>query len=224
MKFVRRYFSAFPSPSLVQVQGKAPFAINDLQLFENVISQAEEDILYDSMKLRLERRKYSNGHWDGVIKTYREREVMDAEWNVNTIGIIRRIRNFIEKQINTNQIPWLPCHIIDLHEDGYILPHVDSIKFSGDLVCGLSFFSEAIMTLSPHVDGNGGTDLLASDSRVRFLMPPRSLYIMKGAARYNYAHAVRDPSDPQSQLWGERQVQSRRRLSLIFRDELQRRK
>ena len=36
-------------------------------------------------------------------------------------------------------VAFLPrTHVLDLHADGWINPHVDSIKFSGGIVCGLS--------------------------------------------------------------------------------------
>jgi hypothetical protein len=41
----------------------------------------------------------------------------------------------------------LQVHVLDLHPEGYILPHVDSIKFSGGVVAGLSLLSTSIMRL-----------------------------------------------------------------------------
>ncbi|CAN0326924.1 unnamed protein product, partial [Phaeothamnion confervicola] len=42
---------------------------------------------------------------------------------------------------------WLPCHAIDLAPEGFIKPHVDSVKFSGRVVAGLSLVSAAVMRL-----------------------------------------------------------------------------
>jgi alkylated DNA repair protein alkB homolog 7 len=59
---------------------------------------------------------------------------------------------------------WLPVHAIDLTAAGHIRPHVDSIKFSGTVVAGISLLSTAIMKLQhpeqPH-------------SVVKLLLPPR---------------------------------------------------
>lgn len=45
---------------------------------------------------------------------------------------INRIRSLIQDYTHGGQpVTFLPVHVIDLAEDGYIKPHVDSIKFSG---------------------------------------------------------------------------------------------
>jgi len=51
-----------------------------------------------------------------------------------------------QKQNSTN-IHWLPCHAIDLKKDGELNAHVDSVRFSGDLVACLSLLSLSIMRL-----------------------------------------------------------------------------
>jgi alkylated DNA repair protein alkB homolog 7 len=59
---------------------------------------------------------------------------------------------------------WLPVHAIDLTAAGHIKPHVDSIKFSGTVVAGISLLSTAIMKLQ-HPD--------LPHSVVKLLLPPR---------------------------------------------------
>ena len=56
-------------------------------------------------------------------------------------------------------------HAIDLSAKGYIRPHVDSIKFSGSIVAGLSLLSSATMVLR-HTE---------SDAAVTLFLPPRSV-------------------------------------------------
>jgi alkylated DNA repair protein alkB family protein 7 len=122
-------------------------------------------------------------------------------------------------------IAWLPVHVLDLAADGYITPHVDSVKFSGDLVCGVSLLSGAVMTLAPEAP----PDLAAApDARARLYLPRRSLYVLSGHARYRFTHSVdggearRDrapePEDAHvREVFGEGYVRERR-ISLIFRD------
>ena len=101
---------------------------------------------------------------------------------------------------------WLPTHAIELEPSGEIRPHVDSVKFSGGFVAGVSLLSAAIMTLE-RADagaarrGHGG----------RLLLPPRSLYV-SGAARFEFTHRIGGGA------FGGAPVERGRRLSLIFRD------
>ena len=89
----------------------------------------------------------------------------------------------------------MPPHVIDLKPTtGRIDAHVDSVKHGGELVAGLSLVSERTMTL------------LRNDVVVyNMVLPPRSLYVLHSASRYELAHAV--SAGPQ------------RRISIIFRDE-----
>jgi hypothetical protein len=151
-----------------------------------------------------------------VIKHYREIEVLDGEWSADSLVIINNIRRIIAKEVSLPEgASWLPIHVIDLHKIGYIDRHVDSVKFSGGFVCGLSLLCPAIMTLTP--EGASGP-LPLPGPPPRFLMPPNSLYVMRGDARYKYAHAVRSPADGE-QVWKGREIGSERRISLMFRDE-----
>lgn len=65
-------------------------------------------------------------------------------------------------------------HILDLSETGYIKPHVDNIKFSGDLLSGLCLLSPALM------------DLIHEETKetITAFLPPRCLYIMTPEGRF----------------------------------------
>ena len=88
---------------------------------------------------------------------------------------------------NQQPITWLPVHVLDLAADGYITPHVDSVKFSGDLVCGVSLLSSAVMTLAPESPPEVAS---AFDAKARLYLPRRSLYVLSGNARYHFTHSV----------------------------------
>mmetsp|Transcript_11101 Transcript_11101/g.28225 ORF Transcript_11101/g.28225 Transcript_11101/m.28225 type:complete len:130 (+) Transcript_11101:262-651(+) len=100
--------------------------------------------------------------------------------------------------------PFLPPHVIDLRADGRIDPHIDSVKFSGDVVAGLSLLAAATMRLDAADPATGLPDPAKADDFVEFRLRPRSFYVLSGPARFHYAHSVFD-------LAG-------RRLSLILRD------
>ena len=85
-------------------------------------------------------------------------------------------------------------------------PHVDSVKFSGGVVCGVSLLSHAHMTLQHEdVEAHG-------DAAVDLYLPRRSLYILSGPARYQFTHAIKEGG-------GGGGAERSRRVSLIFRDE-----
>lgn len=98
--------------------------------------------------------------------------------------------------------------------------HVDSVKFSGDLVAGLSLGSTRAMILSRDAFANqllfhdkallqneaiDASSLIVASVQVEqpnesefptkltMVLPPRSLYIMQGIWRYQYGHAISLP-------------------------------
>jgi alkylated DNA repair protein alkB homolog 7 len=100
---------------------------------------------------------------------------------------------------------WLPCHAIDLHETGALNAHVDSVRFSGNVVAGLSLLTSSIMRFSLADATKGSIDLW---------LPPRSLYVMSGVSRFDYKHELL----PSGGLFKGAPVERGRRLSIIFRD------
>lgn len=98
---------------------------------------------------------------------------------------------------------FLAPHAIDLAEDGgEIRPHVDSVKFSGGVVAGLSLLNAATLRLA-RADPATGEPLPDAPVFERRLAPG-SLYVLSGEARYDFAHAIRDIDG--------------RRLSVMLRD------
>lgn len=163
------------------------------------------------------RRRYEKGHWDAVIKDYKEVELPDDLIEDQGISdIFRKTRDLLEKNhLSYQPVTWLPCHAIDLKEGGELNAHVDSVKFSGDLVAGISLLSSSIMRLVPHIDGGGPL----YDGHVDLYLPPLSLYALTGVARYRYSHEL---LKTQSTFTGpdgtSTIVQRGHRLSIIFRD------
>lgn len=196
----------------------------------SIISPSESEILISDILQRTSRKRYQKGHWDSVISNYKEVEFYDEGLLSNVSRrVISRIRYFLERKhlthydsnnhddgSNGNNIKWLPVHGIELKEDGYLKPHVDSIKFSGDIVAGLSLLSPSIMRLKKE-DNNSSDD---SGHHVDLLLLPLSLYVLSGESRYSYTHELLDSgSEFCSDLDGSSSVIQRgKRLSLIFRD------
>jgi alkylated DNA repair protein alkB family protein 7 len=158
------------------------------------------------------RRRYEKGHWDAVITNYKEIELSDAIFEDPEIpNIFDRVRQHLgENHLDYAPINWLPCHAIDLKKEGDLTAHVDSIKFSGDLVAGISLLSPCIMRLVP--------DDAPDEGWVDLYLPPLSLYALTGVARYRYSHQLLPRNEKFTKENEEIAVERDHRLSVIFRD------
>lgn len=146
-------------------------------------------------------------------------------------------RYFPNNGDNEQTVKWIPCHAIDLSEKGRLDAHVDSVKFSGKIVAGISLLSDSIMRLKPCSEEwkNDGKDkdeqTLQQGSNegdseaqeyVDLYLPKFSLYVLSGMSRFNYTHELL-PSGSQFRTDDGSKcidVTRGRRLSIIFRDEL----
>lgn len=163
----------------------------------------------------LKRRQYEHGHWDTVIDGFREIERPIEALPPATAAIAARMRALVFPP-SVRTLPFL--HILDLSADGEIRSHVDSVKFSGNYIVVCSLLASAVVELQHE----------HSDARVRMRVPRRSLYVMQGAARYDWGHAVKQgtqqfeawPPGAPAALGPPETVDRQRRLSLILRDEL----
>jgi alkylated DNA repair protein alkB homolog 7 len=229
-------------------------------VYKNVISKEMENALVKEILSRMKRRRYERGHWDAVITGYKEVELSDISFPTTTStrsetsipNLFESIRQHLagrhlsssvsstsgstapptldDDDDNNNYVSWLPCHAIDLKKDGELKAHVDSIRFSGDLVAGLSLMSPSIMRLKippPEEDqqqdrSNDGDDddYDRDEGHVDLLLPPRSLYALTGVGRYFYSHELLpDKSLFVDPVTGVETVVARdHRLSIIFRD------
>lgn len=146
-------------------------------------------------------------------------------------------RYFPNNGDNEQTVKWIPCHAIDLSEKGRLDAHVDSVKFSGKIVAGISLLSDSIMRLKPCSEEwkNDGKDkdeqTLQQGSNegdseaqeyVDLYLPKFSLYVLSGMSRFNYTHELL-PSGSQFRTDDGSKcidVTRGRRLSIIFRDKL----
>jgi alkylated DNA repair protein alkB family protein 7 len=246
--------SASPDPRYVNLR-HAPvgFDVASAVVYPRFLTEDEGKSLVKEVGQRMKRRRFENGHWDSVITCYREVELPDEQlssWQGSStdstaVSAIHKTRIHLENtHINCNRKTendgslnvgrWLPCHAIDLSAQGELSAHVDSVKFSGDIVAGLSLLSDAIMRLrpsSPNWESGESKSMFCSDNAsngyVDLYLPQLSLYVLSGMSRYDYTHellpsrtAFEFVDDTQSNtLVGESvDVVRGRRLSIIFRD------
>lgn len=203
---------------------------NSAVVYPGFLSEEEGHSLVKEVSKRLKRRRFEDGHWDSVISKYREIELAtpDEVGSDSTIDspqyaqTIQRARDLLQSYVcPENPLTWLPCHAIDLSKNGSLDAHVDSVKFSGGIVAGISLLSDSIMRLRPAkgewIDDNSDESL---SGHVDLYLPKLSLYCLHGMSRFHYSHELL-PSDSVYQIHGKDiQVTRGRRLSIIFRDAL----
>jgi len=201
--------------SLVRLCKTLPFIrAHDARVIPEAVSVAEHEMLVDQILQggqdrairRFRRRTYEEGHWDAVITGFKELERPLQIWSDDCEKVLRRLQAVIHQESvlsvqEDSEVHWLPPHVIDLSAKGEIRPHVDSVKFSGLVVAGLSLLSPRIMRLRENKESYS-----SDDPTVEMVLSPRSLYILQGDARFKASHSI------------DRNETSERRLSIIFRD------
>jgi hypothetical protein len=194
----QRLYTLVPSPH----PGVA-FAID-------AVSEDESLQLLRDIDARLSRKRYQRSHYDSVIHDYKETEMAEQAWSAESRVIIDRLFQVGYTLGGVDALaPRLPPHVIDLKAStGEIFPHVDSLKHGGKIVAALSLLSERTMRLTmPPKDFIVGAKLDLADRprEAQLRLPPRSLYVLYGPARYDLAHDI--SSGPE------------RRVSIVFRDQ-----
>ena len=175
----RRAHLGAPDASLVgAVRGGTGDALPpapDVQIWPEIISEAEESALVAEAERWLARRAFEPGHFDNVIRNYREQQ--------QPLGRVREPSRALLQKLSAAAVPGaelLPVHVLELAADGVIGRHVDHVEYSGAYIVGLSLLSDAVMVLHHE----------HSTSSVELLLPRRSVYVLTAAARYEWAHAL----------------------------------
>jgi len=187
-------------PSELKEQFEESFLVHT-----NFISLAEEHSLMGELEPHLKRHLYEKDHWDDAISMFRETE--RKQFNKLNSPIIKRLidKSFPKTGKPSEVLPY--THILDLAAEGYIKPHVDSVRFCGDRVAVLSLLSSSVARFSMQSDPT--TSLTA-------VVPRLSLYIMKGVSRYNFTHEIL--KDEES-FHNTVHIPKTRRVSVICRNQ-----
>lgn len=174
---------------------------SQVEVRADFITEEEEGAFMRELELGLKKKRYEFDHWDDAIHGYRETERLS--WGTACEEVLTRVRSVAFDEGS----PLLgPVHVLDLDKTGYIKPHVDSVKFCGSTIAGLSLLSDSIMRLVKEDATSEWLDLL---------LPRRSLYILRNQARYNFTHEIL--KDEESVFNGQK-VPRQRRISIICRN------
>lgn len=197
----------------------------DMILIEDFINESEEHMLYEEAEKSLRRTPYEYNHWDDAIHGYREME--KRNWLPERQMIINRI---VHRAFDGGASPLV--HILDLAPDGIIKPHVDSSRYCGNVIAGLSLLSNCIMRLirvdetvyyqrKENTDASTPTPPSTPKSTPKYdylvdvLLKRRSLYIMKDSARYNFTHEVL----ASNVSFKGQEIEKNRRISIVCRND-----
>lgn len=233
-------------------------------LSSSITNNEYETVLQNDLLKLMKRRRFEKGHWDAVITNYKEIEIpyhnnqdesRSSVLSHESCLIIEHVRRHIEqtyfrKDNNTcskdpmDVVKWLQPHAIYLKDNGILSAHVDSVKFSGRIVAGLSLLSTAIMRLKPaspseiessevgrsnNIDSHDHSrnvgdskKYLDNAGHVDLLLPPMSLYVLSDMSRYQYTHELLESGHSFIDKHGNETVVNRKdRISVIFRDAKQ---
>lgn len=202
--------------------------LRDMILIEDFVTETEEESLCAETQKSMKRMRYQYDHWDDAIHGYREMEKTD--WRPENELLFQKVRN---KAFVANVLPHV--HILDLAADGIIKPHVDSSRYCGSTIAGLSLMTDCIMRLrrvdekeyeqnkldqntpdSPQPKHQSASAIKKEfDYFADVLLKRRSLYIMKDSARYKFSHEVLATNS----LFKGNEIVKGRRISIICRNQ-----
>lgn len=114
--------------------------IKDLRLHTDFISAEEETQLLAEIEPYMKRLHYEYDHWDDAIHGFRETE--RKQWYPHNRAVLERVRH---TAFDGEIMPYV--HILDLAEEGVIKPHVDSTRYCGNTIAGISLLSDSVMRL-----------------------------------------------------------------------------
>ncbi|XP_063704368.1 alpha-ketoglutarate-dependent dioxygenase alkB homolog 7, mitochondrial [Culicoides brevitarsis] len=193
--------------------------LQDMIIQPDFITPHEEDEIMKEIDPYLKRLKYEFDHWDDAIQGFRETE--RQKWYPDNKKILNRV---LETAFPQESV--LPhVHVLDLAEDGHIKPHVDSVRYCGTTISGISLLSDAVMRLvrideKEYKDNaeyrNQPSPLGEKGFYVDVLLKRRSLYIMSYTSRYNFTHEV---LGNEKSVFKGSPVKKTRRVSIICRNE-----
>ncbi|KAF5282664.1 hypothetical protein FQA39_LY17524 [Lamprigera yunnana] len=175
--------------------------IESVSVFDDFLSEVDENSILTEIDPYLQGLRYEFDHWDDAIHGYRETERM--HWNSDNTKIIDRVQKLA---FTTNVNPLKHVHVLDLNKKGYIKPHIDSTRFCGDTIAGLSLLSDSVMRLMHN---------LSKQYYINVFLKRRSLYIMKGVARFEYTHEILSNNNS---FFKDQVVEKNRRISIICRN------
>ncbi len=147
--------------------------IPGLRLVENVVSAQLHDQFVQQMKRGVPEQNV--GHYDGYNFTD------EAAFGLVFDPLIKELRSHLKLLKVFDSPAQLACSLIGYEKEGYITKHVDHPLVSGDTVAVISFNSPVVVNFYSEK---------GDEKHHKLFVPPRSMYVIKGEARYKWSHAI----------------------------------
>jgi len=194
---------------LIEVSDKMIHSdIKGVKIWKDFITCDIENKFVNEIDKKLSRVSYQEGHWDNAIVGYRELEIQDRVWSEDILSVINSLKLTAFK---TTDKCLSSTHVLDLSATGFIKAHVDSVKFCGRAIAGVSLLSSSVMKFVNEKDEN---------MWFKIVLPRRSLYLMEGDARYKFTHEIL--KDEESICNGVH-IKKGRRISVLNRTQIEQR-
>ncbi|GAA5861762.1 hypothetical protein JCM1840_005256 [Sporobolomyces johnsonii] len=174
--------------------------------------------------------EFEQGHFDGVIRGYREMLVRDGLWDqvakddaatTELARVLERVYSLLPPPSSSPSAPsqassplspppHLIMHLLHLSSTGSIQPHVDNLDAFGRTIVGVSLGGERIMRFKQVTDTPEGTAQGPAEFEV--LVESGSAYVQQEPLRTHYTHEVLECGS-----WEGRRVGGTQRLSIMLR-------
>lgn len=157
---------------------------------------------------------FEEGHFDGVIRDYREMTV--SSWPDSSAPELSRILLRLYDLVDPKNTPPNPgfitppniqTHVLHLASTGVILPHVDNVEASGSIIAGVSLGDTRILRLTQSTAS-------PADASLDVLLESGSVYIQRDDVRYKWKHEI-----PNIAEFRGRRVGGGQRMSIMLRDK-----
>jgi hypothetical protein len=137
------------------------------RLLPEFISLQDESAIIAEVSSKLKTIEWCENHLDQKIVNFREFSTSNPTQFPTLFRVFEGFTSqFAGAAFASAKL--LPLHVLELRNDGYILPHIDNAAYSGNLIAGLSLQREAILTLENPANRH---------DRVQLKLMPRSLYV-----------------------------------------------
>ncbi|KAJ7632175.1 hypothetical protein FB45DRAFT_989770 [Roridomyces roridus] len=115
---------------------------------------------------------FEEGHFDGVIRNYREIHLTSWPDIPGLPSVLERLGSLLpSRDVQT--------HLLHLASNGEIFPHVDNLEASGTWILGVSLGSQRLLRLEG-----------PENESFEVLLPSGSVYIQRDSLRFNYKHSI----------------------------------
>ncbi|KAJ7093243.1 hypothetical protein C8R44DRAFT_815955 [Mycena epipterygia] len=145
--------------------------------------------------------EFEEGHFDGVIKHFREMHL--TSWPCSDVPELPSILDRLHSLFPPQDIQ---THLLHLASNGEIHPHIDNLTASGSWILGVSLGAERLL----HLEGQN-----ENSESFQVLVPSGSVYIQRDSLRFDYKHSI-----PMKGIYEGREIHGGQRVSIMIRDRL----